>query len=298
MTFRTGPVRVATPATSANLGPGFDALGLALTMHDELEGWVCDEGLSVEVTGEGAPRVPLDETHLVVGAMRAAFAAMQVVPPGLGLVCHNVVPHGRGLGSSASAIVGGIVLARSLVEDGGARLDDDGAIALAASLEGHPDNVAAAYLGGLTIAWRHGQVGRAVRLEAAVDLVAFVPPEQMATSQARGLLPEQVPHADAAFNAGRSALLVAALTGRPDLLLDATADRLHQAYRSSAMPCSSELLEILRADGVPAMISGAGPTVLAFVPEGTSPTELTIRCPSGWRAERLGVDPRGSRLVL
>ena len=153
MSFVVGPVSVRTPASSANLGPGFDALGLALSLYDEMTAEVLPEGLEIRVTGEGEGDVPLDEEHLVVVAMNAAFDLLGERPPGLRLTCVNAIPHGRGLGSSAAAIVGGIVLARELVDGGDSRLDDRAAYQLAADLEGHPDNVAAAMFGGLTIAW-------------------------------------------------------------------------------------------------------------------------------------------------
>lgn len=298
--FGRGPVEVIVPATSANLGPGFDALGLALMLHDRFEAEVTASGLHVDVTGEASDGVPLDETHLVVVAMRAAFDALGAQPPGLLLRCCNSVPHGRGLGSSASAVVGGIVVARALVADGAARLDDAAVLRLACAIEGHPDNVAAALHGGLTIAWLDDHGARCVRLDTDVRVVAFIPTAAVPTERARGLLPEGVLHVDAAFNAGRAALLVAALSGRPDLLLDATQDRLHQHYRASAMPSSYALVEALRSRGVAAVISGAGPSVLAFAPasEPTDPPAgLADLAPQGWRVEELGVDPAGARLT-
>lgn len=297
-TFVQGPVRVSVPATSANLGPGFDSLGLALTLRDELTAEVTAEGLVVEVTGAGAEAVPRDESHLVVRSMRAAFDLMGAQPPGLRLSCANVVPHARGLGSSSAAIVAGVVLARGLVAGGTLLADDDALFRLAARIEGHPDNVAPALFGGFTISGRDDDgefyaVGSPV--DPRVGAVVFVPPTPVATEVARGLLPAQVPHADAAADAGRTALLVAALAGRPEHLLRATRDYLHQDYRRPAMPDSLALVDALRADGVPAIVSGAGPTVLAFVDASTAGT-LLARCPDGWAAHHLGVDPEGARL--
>jgi homoserine kinase len=294
-TFVEGPVRVSVPATSANLGPGFDSLGLALSLRDELEGEVTGAGLVVEVDGEGAEDVPRDESHLVVRAMRAAFRAMDAEPPGLRLHCRNVIPHSRGLGSSSAAIVAGVVLARALVAGGQLLMDDQALLRLAADIEGHPDNVAPALLGGFVICGR--EEGEWFAVPAGVDprvaAVVFVPPTPVETKVARGLLPDAVPHADAAANSGRTALLVAALAGRPEHLLTATRDYLHQDYREPAMPESLTLVRVLRADGVPATVSGAGPTVLAFTSDGDS-AAVAARCPAGWQAHRLAVDREGA----
>ncbi len=288
-----GVVTVAAPATSANLGPGFDSFGLALDLANEVSGEICDRGLHVDVDGEGASELALDESHLVVRAARATFAALGVQPPGLRLRCRDRVPHGRGLGSSAAAITAGIVVARALVPDGADRLDDVAALRLACTLEGHPDNVAAALLGGLTVAWTDDDGVRAVRLEPQVGVVALVPPLAVPTSTARGLLPTQVAHADAAYTAGRAGLLIAALTGRPELLLPATADRLHQQHRGTAMPETLALVAGLRSAGHAAVLSGAGPTVLVLHAEGRPP-DLGDRVPADWRALRLGVSVGGT----
>lgn len=291
MTFVVGPVSVRSPASSANLGPGFDALGLALTLHDHITAAVVDSGVRVVVDGEGAGSVPLDADNLVVGAMRSAFYVMGVAAPGLRVTCRNAIPHGRGLGSSAAAIVGGIVLARGLVDHGVERLDDKAVLQLAVDLEGHPDNVAAALLGGLTIAWMDGSVAAAQRLDTGAEVTAFVPSNPLSTEKARRLLPETIAHADGAFNAGRAALLVAALTGAPEHLMAATEDRIHQSYRAEEMPESYALMQQLRSDGVPALISGAGPTVLAFT------RGVADRAPAGWTVHELGVEPDGAHVV-
>ncbi len=289
--FRRGPVTVRTPASSANLGPGFDALGLALDVHAELTAEVVPgDGLEIVVEGEAADEVPRDERHLVVRSLDAALDLMGVRRPGLRLTCRNVVPHGRGMGSSSAAIVGGIVLAKALV-DGVEPLDDRATLQLAQDIEGHPDNVAAALLGGLTIAWIDGFAVEAVRLDVSVPLTLFVPPEPVSTEAARGLLPDVVSHADAATNAGRAALLVAALTQAPERLASATEDLLHQQYRASAMPDSYRLVRRLRVDGVPAVISGAGPTVLAFA------RGVTDAVPDGWRVLEVDVADRGAHVV-
>jgi homoserine kinase len=272
-------VIVRVPATSANLGPGFDALGLALGLHDEVHVAVASSGLSIEVSGANAGDVAdAGEGHLVVRALRAAFDDLGTAqPPGLALRCVNRIPHGRGLGSSAAAIVAGVLAARALA---GAPTAPGDALPLANELEGHPDNVAPCLFGGLTIAWLDDGAdpsarAHAVRLEplpeADVQPVAFIAPSPVSTEVARGLLPASVSHRDAARNAGRAALLVAALTSRPEALLDATEDRLHQDYRAPVMPATHDLVSRLRAAGVPAVVSGAGPSVLAFLTAGDAP---------------------------
>lgn len=298
VTFVDGPVRVSVPATSANLGPGFDSLGLALALRDQLEGQISGSGLIVEVEGVGAGSVPLDESHLVVSSMRAAFDAMGEQPPGLRLTCRNVIPHARGLGSSAAAIVGGLSLARGLIADGPLLMDDDALIRLATRIEGHPDNVAPAVYGGFVISGRDDDDEfYAVRsaVDPRVSVVVFIPPEPVSTEVARHLLPAVVPQTDAAADAGRAALLVAALAGQPEHLLRATRDYLHQEYRRPAMPESLALVDALRADAVPAIVSGAGPTVLAFTvgaDEGAT-SDLMARRPQGWECWQLAVDRAG-----
>ena len=298
-TFVDGPVRVTVPATSANLGPGFDSLGLALALRDRLTGTVTDAGLHVETTGEGAGTVAPGESHLVVRAMRAAFEVMGTQPPGLALSCVNAIPHSRGLGSSSAAIVGGICLARALVAGGTLLMDDNACFQLAARMEGHPDNVAPAFFGGFVISGYDRDAFFAVPsgVDPRVSTVVFVPPTPVPTSLARGLLPVSVPHIDAATNAGRAALLVAALAGRPEHLLAATQDLLHQDYREHAMPETLALVRALRADGVAAIVSGAGPTVLAFCDGSSGPAGqpgLLARCPEGWTARHLAVEAHGA----
>ena len=303
MSFRNSPVAVRTPASAANLGPGYDALGLALSMHDRLDAEVLADGLEVVVRGEGADEVPRDRSHLVVRAMDATFDVLGERPPGLRLSCNNSIPHARGLGSSSAAIVGGIVLARAMVDGGDDRMDDAAAYQLASDLEGHPDNVAAALFGGFTIAWLddgaaaagvpgHGrQKAQVHRLDVSAKVTILIPPEPVSTEVARNLLPDTVPHRDAAADAGRAALLVAALTDDPTHLLAATEDFLHQSYRAPAMPDSHDLVQGLRSASVPAVISGAGPSVLAFG------RGLDGVVPSGWVAHELDVEPRGAHVI-
>jgi homoserine kinase len=298
-TFVTGPVTASVPATCANLGPGYDALGLALDLRDRLTAQVLDgSGLEIVVRGHGDGVVPLDEGHLVHRAMRSAFERMDAVTPGLRLECDNAIPHARGLGSSSAAIVAGVALARALVAGGSLLMADDEAFALAAEIEGHPDNVAPAFYGGFTIAY-HDQGGfraASVAVDPRVQVVALVPPDSVETSVARRLLPATVPHADAAASAGRAALLVAALSHDPGLLLAATEDRLHQDYREPAMPATLDLVRKLRGEGLPAVVSGAGPSVLVFT-TGQQRQAVAANTPAGWQAVVTSIDQDGVRLT-
>jgi homoserine kinase len=297
--FVAAPVRVRAPATSANLGSGFDALGLALHLHDEVTARVADRGVQVTVTGAGAGELPTDGTHLVARCMMATFDLLGARPAGLELACHNRIPQARGLGSSSAAIVSGILAARALVVDGPEILDDHAVLRLASELEGHPDNVAPCLLGGFTIAWVEaagsGPAGaRAVRLEvvAGVRPVIFVPAERGLTEVARSALPVSVPHGDAAHGVGRAALLVHALTKAPELLFPATEDRLHQNYRAAGMPATGVLLDNLRAAGISAVVSGAGPSVLVLGTHGEMPVT------DGWEMFSLDLDTQGASVEV
>ena len=339
MNWARSPAVVRAPATSANLGPGFDAFGLALGLHDQVEAGVTGGGLAVEVVGEGEETAGAGERHLVVRAMRAVFDVLGGQPAGLVLRCTNGIPHGRGLGSSAAAVVSGILAARALVAGGADRLPDTGVLRLAVDLEGHPDNVAACLAGGLTVAWHpaapEGCAGsvadvipaipagpgagsvadvapgadvirgeRPVRLRrfdvlAGITAVACVAPSAMATHEARAALPTSVPHADAAANAARGALLLAALTSDPSLLFDATEDYLHQRYRAAAMPQTADLLARLRRARVAAVVSGAGPSVLALGPVDDQPglaivDSIARETGIAWRVTPLKVDRQGA----
>jgi homoserine kinase len=293
------PITVAVPATSANLGPGFDALGLALDLWDEVR---LEPGrpLRIDVIGEGAEQVARDESNLVYRSFQRGLAAFGAPAITAALTCHNRIPHGRGLGSSAAAISAGLLLARAVAAASAqAAVADAQLVALASDLEGHPDNVAACLLGGLTIAWRDGDQSSAVRLDPAPTLrpVILIPPFRSETAAARALLPAEVSHRDAARNAGRAALLVAALQSRPDVLLPATADRLHQAYRAPAMPETLALVDRLRAGGLAAVVSGAGPTVLVLAGTDDAVTAALAAAPAGWRAHPVAVAGPG-QLVL
>ncbi len=271
--FRAAPAKVRVSASSANLGPGFDSLGLALELYDVLAAQVADEKcLEVDVAGEGADELRRDAKNLVVKAMNTAFDHMGGRPRGLRLSCANSIPHSRGLGSSSAAIIGGMALARALVLGGQERLPDEKMLQLATDIEGHPDNVAAALYGGATIAWQGEEGARAVKVSPhpEISAVAFIPNAGISTSKARRLLPESVPHADAARNAGRAALLVEAIEHHPEFLFDATEDSLHQQYRREAMPRSLSIVTKLRAAGFAAFISGAGPSVLLLHTSGAN----------------------------
>jgi homoserine kinase len=280
-------VRVRVPASTANLGSGFDALALALAWHDEVE--VCTEGrgVHVEVEGEGAGQVPTDERHLVVRALRAAGAHLRLETSNLQLHCRNRIPHARGLGSSAAAVVSGVLAAYGLA---GAE-PDAAALEIAAGFERHADNAAACLYGGLAVAWSVGGRFRATRLEPHPELtpVLLVPATTSSTDATRALLPAAVPHA--AFAAGRAALAVHALTAAPQLLHTALEDRLHQPYRRAAYPATGNLVDALRAAGVPAAVSGAGPTVLALPRNGGLPADVDS---DGFTSYRLDVDRLGA----
>jgi homoserine kinase len=270
-TFKANPIQIQVPATSANLGPGFDSFGLALGMHDRYVAQILDDaGLDIDVTGEGADEVPRTDKNLLVKAMYKGFDFLGGEPKGIAVRALNVIPHGRGLGSSASAIVGGLSLARALVLTGIDKMSDEKLLQIATEMEGHPDNVAAALYGNAVVAWQEDQHGKEVAqaislsVDTRIRAIAFIPSTAVATSKARKMLPEMIPHRDAARNSANSALLVHALTLRPDLLFRATEDFLHQTYRQEAMPASFALLTKLRAAGVAAFISGAGPTVMAL----------------------------------
>ena len=313
---------ITVPGSTANLGSGFDALGMALALRDVVRVEVVDGApgsARVTATGQGAGAVPADERHLVVRMAHRTLAELGAPAPALSLRCENAIPHSRGLGSSAAAIVAGVVAGHELAgrplrhgadlgraDLGRADLDGaevewagfdgagfdgadfdgadlggtdlDRALQIAASVEGHADNAAASLLGGLVIAWGEGERFRATRLEPHPQLhpVALVPETESATHTTRGLLPGEIPHGDGVFAAGRAALAVHALTSAPELLLPATEDRLHQDYREPAWPGTVDLVRRLRAAGVPAAVSGAGPTVLALPEGGQLPVEVDL----------------------
>lgn len=258
-------MRVRVAASSANLGPGFDCVGLALGLYDTYDLTVTDGGVHVSVVGEGASQVPRDESHLVVASIRHGLDEWGVAMPGIALSCHNAIPHSRGLGSSAAAIVGGLALAWGIAfPDRG--LDRGELLRLSSLMEGHPDNAGAAVYGGALLAWTIDGVTDMVTLDVSSDIAfrVYVPDFETPTAGARKVLPDDVPRADAVVQAARAALLMHALTTSPGRLLVATQDRLHQDYRAGLMRPAHDLMQFLRSEGVPAVISGAGPCVLAL----------------------------------
>jgi homoserine kinase len=294
-------VKVSVPATTANLGPGFDTLGMALTIGDELiVTAIKGSGITVDVHGVGAGEVATDETNLIARSLAHAFASKNIAVPGLHLEAHNVIPHGRGLGSSGAAIVAGVMAAKGLLE-GIVEFSSSELLALATDMEGHPDNIAPSLFGGLTIAWMtdQGPKHKKLSVHRGVSLVVAVPEDaSMSTSLARSLQPETVPHKDAIFNLSRSALLIAALIQSPELLFEATEDRLHQNYRASAMKDTDALLQSLRKLGFAAVVSGAGPSVLVLCSDPSqrlAVAEVVAAHAGGtWTSHMLTVDERGA----
>ena len=302
-------VRVRVPASSANIGPGFDSIGLALGIWDECVVTVTAEpGLDIDVEGEGAAEVPRDEQHLVHRSMLRAWEQLQVqTPAGLQLSCRNAVPHGRGLGSSATAIVAGIVAAQGLCDIATGREGADGSFDrrftnnLATAIEGHPDNASASVFGGMTLSWEDdvdpGQV-HSVQLEVTGDVIplVFVPATQLPTATARAVLPDQIPHGIAALNSARVGLLVEAVTRRPELLLAATREWLHQEQRRASFPDSMALLDALRGKGHAAVISGAGPSVLVLTTAAQIEDARTLADEFVWRVLEPGMPVTGASL--
>jgi homoserine kinase len=296
VTFKATMSQISVPATSANIGPGFDCLGIALEMRDRYAAQILDDAtFDVDVSGEGADEVKKDSKNLVIRAMMAGFEFMGNKPKGIALRSLNVIPHGRGLGSSASAIVGGLALARSLVLTGDEYMSDEDLITLATQIEGHPDNVAAAFYGGATIAWSENGVGRAVNLkvDSRIKALLLIPDNQVPTAKARKLIPESISHHDATLNSTHTALLVHALAQRPDLLFTATADLLHQSYREAAMPKSIALINKLRGAGIAAVLSGAGPAVMILYSGDESEIDQIPLLAPGFNAMKLAIAQSG-----
>ena len=302
-------VRVRVPGSSANIGPGFDSIGLALGIWDEYVVTVTSQqGLHIEVAGEGAGDVPCDERHLVRRSMLLAWQQLKVQSPaGLHLTCQNAVPHGRGLGSSATSIVAGVVAAQGLCDIATGEEHSDGGFDrtftnnLASALEGHPDNASASVFGGMTLSWTDDvdpvQI-HSIQLAVSADVIplVFVPANQLATATARAVLPAQVPHGVAARNSARAGLLVEAVTRRPDLLLAATREWLHQEQRRASFPESMALLDALRGKGYAAVISGAGPSVLVLTTPAQREDARAVADQSVWRTLEPGIPLTGASL--
>jgi homoserine kinase len=294
---------VSVPASSANLGPGFDCLGLALAVRDRVRVEVTSGSHTrVEVSGEGAATLPTDDDNLVAATIRTVFSDLGIRQPGLSIRSKNAVPHGKGLGSSAVALTCGVAAALLLVDlagGGDGVLDRAELLDRVAAMEGHPDNAAACIYGGLTVAWTEGGHSRAVRLAVPhLRPLIALPATVFATTEARALLPATIGHAAAAANAGRAALLVAVLSGQADpaLLLPATVDALHQPFRAASMPASAALIASLRGHGIAAVLSGAGPSVLVLAtPEQREQATALVSAAGG--CLRLEVDGDGTRIV-
>ncbi|QOT22300.1 homoserine kinase [Paenarthrobacter sp. YJN-D] len=300
---------VKVPGTSANLGPGYDSLGLALSIYDTLTVETLTTGeLEFELSGEGADTLPRDATHLVVRAIDLALERLGFQHTGLRITADNVNPHGRGLGSSASAVVAAVTAANALVPQEAQR-DTQWILQLTSEMEGHPDNVAPAIFGGLALSWQDSEQYSSTRAEVApaVTPVVAVPDYELSTETARGLLPASVGHHAAAMNSGRAALLIHALTADPRLLLPGTEDYLHQSYRAQAMRPSAELIAALRAAGHAAVVSGAGPTVMILA-NGSDEAAAAVQFINsftaantpdvGWRVMTLAVDVQGARVEV
>jgi homoserine kinase len=293
-------ITVSVPATSANLGPGFDTLGMALSHYDHYTAEVTGSGLEIDIRGEGEKEAPRDENNLVFKALRLVFDSLGEKIPGLKISCENNIPHGRGMGSSGAAVAGGVMLAAGLLAQKH-QLTEQQLLEFATELEGHPDNVAPALFGGLTIAWvdDSGPHHKKLTVHRGISPLVLVPSNQMSTKLARSLQPDSVPHTDAVFNVSRSALLVAALTQSPELMMAATEDKLHQSYRAAAMPETSALISALRASGHPAVVSGAGPSVLVLEDDPKKrlkAMEMVFKDFSTWTPLALAVDFKGASL--
>ncbi|MBN9644922.1 homoserine kinase [Corynebacterium mendelii] len=263
---------VKVPASSANLGPGFDTLGIAVSLYDDVDVEITASGLEVIVSGQGEGEVPLDDTHLVVRAVKAGLDKAGCAAPGLKVTCHNRIPQSRGLGSSASAAVAGVAAANGL---SGNKLTDDDMVQLASEFEGHPDNAAASVLGGAIVGWTEIPVDgtqpqyRAVKVscDPRIKSTALVPDFRASTQAVRKVLPTSVKHLDARFNVSRCAVMLVALQSHPELLWEGTRDRLHQPYRADVLPVTAEWVNRLRNLGYPAYLSGAGPTAMVLSTE-------------------------------
>ncbi|MFJ5955048.1 homoserine kinase [Paenarthrobacter sp. NPDC092416] len=300
---------VKVPGTSANLGPGYDSLGLALSIYDTLTVETLTTGeLEFELSGEGADTLPRDASHLVVRAIDLALDRLGYQRAGLRITADNVNPHGRGLGSSASAVVAAVTAANALVPEE-ARQDRDWILQLTSEMEGHPDNVAPAIFGGLALSWQDSEQYSSTRADVAPSVipVVAVPDYELSTETARGLLPASIGHHAAAMNSGRAALLIHALTTQPEFLLPGTEDYLHQSYRAQAMRPSADLIAALRSAGHAAVVSGAGPTVMVLANgsgEAARIAELieaftAANTPDvGWRVMTLAVDVEGARVEV
>ena len=296
-------VTVRVPATIANLGPGFDALGVAIGIHLTIEVEPRRDSVDLSIEGEGADELPSDDSNLVLAAMNAFFEHVARRPPGFAVRIKNPIPLASGLGSSAAAVVGGLTAARALT---GARVPQTEMIQLATRLEGHPDNVLPALLGGLVVCYEALETAelRYLRLDPSERLVPVVcvPPEGFSTEKAREVLPDNVTFEDAQFTASRAGLLVGAVVSGAgaEVLGEAMSDRLHEPHRLQLMPETAELHARLRETGLPVAVAGAGPSLLLIVPRtevATRAEQIRRVCRSrdaGWRVFVSDWEPQGA----
>ena len=287
--------RVTVPGSTANLGPGFDTLGLAVGIYDTVEVEVTASGLEVEIFGEGANDLPRDASHLVVKAINSALHAADAHAPGLKVTCTNNIPQSRGLGSSASAAVAGVIAGNTLA---GSPLSTDDVIQLSSAFEGHPDNAAASVVGGAVVSWTDIPVDgvsqpeyRAVPLKVHPDIkaTALVPNFHASTNAVRKVLPSHVTHTDARFNVSRTAVMTVAIQTHPEFLWEGTRDRLHQPYRADVLPVTAEWVNRLRNRGYAAFLSGAGPTAMVLSTEPIEPKILESAREDGLRVLELDI---------
>ena len=287
--------RVTVPGSTANLGPGFDTLGLAVGIYDTVEVEVTASGLDVEIFGEGANDLPRDASHLVVKAINSALHAADAHAPGLKVTCTNNIPQSRGLGSSASAAVAGVIAGNTLA---GSPLSTDDVIQLSSAFEGHPDNAAASVVGGAVVSWTDIPVDgvsqpvyRAVPLKVHPDIkaTALVPNFHASTNAVRKVLPSHVTHTDARFNVSRTAVMTVAIQTHPEFLWEGTRDRLHQPYRADVLPVTAEWVNRLRNRGYAAFLSGAGPTAMVLSTEPIDPKILESAREDGLRVLELDI---------
>ncbi|MDO4240941.1 MAG: homoserine kinase [Microbacteriaceae bacterium] len=298
-------VKVFAPATSANLGPGFDSLGMAFNYGDTYTAQLSSQpGVRVTVTGDSGKDVPSDHTNLVAKTLLWTYDKVRAPrPAGIEITCENVIPHGRGLGSSSAATVGGLLLAKGLLGLQGMEISERQLLDFGVEIEGHPDNIAPCLLGGLVVAWMDRREPGAQQLQwhENIEPLLLVPNFTLSTEHARSLQPDTVPLADACFNVSRAALLVAALTHNPEHLLAATEDRLHQDYRAGAMQASHQLLVQLREKKFAAVVSGAGPSLLVLCKntvERQKASDFVAEQAADWQRLALDIAPQGARLEV
>jgi homoserine kinase len=299
-----GAVKVLVPATVANLGPGFDALGVAVRMHLEVDIEPRRNSVDILIEGEGAETLPQDETNLVIRSMNTFFDQVGRRPPGYAVRIKNPIPLGAGLGSSAAAVVGGLVAARAVT---GRNVAQSEMVELAGGLEGHPDNILPALLGGLVVCFNSRKDGelRSFRVDPSDRLVPIlaVPRDGYPTSEARKALPPEVAFADAQFTASRAALLVGAVVGGAgaDVLAEAMDDRLHEPHRLKLMPETAAVHAELRSAGLAVALAGSGPSLLVIAPrpEAATRAEQVRRVcrtrRAGWRVFVSEWEPQGAR---